>query len=300
MLTSLALATAFNLAVATPAALTAASSSAFIARSGASEDAAPPVSDTQSTVFTRDAASTKRQLDEIYCPTRDCKGGRDWLTMQPNAAAGWAVGSIALLCSGFLIRLRPSFTCAAMLDLAISLYLRAGLNYEHGNKRAMYIASLFFHYNCATIIFVNVMNGAFSLKAAFDESKVGRAVASSLWALLLNMALFAMVVAGVVVMFRKETLVEVNAGWRLIQAVLYIIVIMMGLSMLVLLKNSCGGSGGQTLVSLVVLLAVVLMGLWASFMLARTYVPLTNVARSSEVAWYLLGVMPLLLIGIIF
>ncbi|KAJ1743913.1 hypothetical protein LPJ58_006724, partial [Coemansia sp. RSA 1591] len=95
------------------------------------------------------------------------------------------------------------------------------------------------------------MNGAFSVKALVDKSKVGRAVASALWSLLLNMLLLAMVIAGVVIMFQGE---GVNSGWRLIQAVLYIMVIMMAVSILVLLKNSCSG-GAQATVSLALLFA---------------------------------------------
>ncbi|KAJ2391511.1 hypothetical protein H4S02_001288, partial [Coemansia sp. RSA 2611] len=83
-------------------------------------------------------------------------------------------------------------------------------------------------------------------------------------------------------------------------AVLYIMVIMMGLALVVSLRNSVSGSGTQTLASLVVMVAVVLIGLWSSFMLSRTYLPLSNVTRSSEVAWYMLGVAPLLIIGIVF
>ncbi|KAJ2152054.1 hypothetical protein J3F82_002934 [Coemansia sp. RSA 637] len=292
MFTGLALAVAFNLAV-----LNVAYAHPAVVSPGISGADTGELSPVHATVFTqRDATSTAEQLKEIYCPTRDCPTGRDWLTMRPNPAAGWAVGSIAFLAGGLLVRLRNSFTCYAMLDLGISLFLRAGLHYSHGNKRSIYIASLFFHYNCATVLFVNIMNGAFSVKALVDKSKVGRAVASALWSLLLNMLLLAMVIAGVVIMFQDE---GVNSGWRLIQAVLYIMVIMMAVSMLVLLKNSCSG-GAQATVSLALLFAVVLLTVWSCFMLSRTYVPLTNVTRTSEVAWYLLGVMPLVLIGIVF
>ncbi|KAJ2370123.1 hypothetical protein H4S02_000356 [Coemansia sp. RSA 2611] len=298
MLTSLALlaaTTAFNLAVAHPAALAAATVPVHESSHELAE--ALPAS----TVFTeRDSSDTQRQLREIYCPTRDCKGGRDWLAFQPSTAAGWAVGSVAFLAGGLIFRSSKSTTCAAMIDLGIALFLRAGLNYEHGNKRSIYIASLFFHYNAATVLFVGVMNGAFSLRAVFDETKVGRAVASTVFSVLVNAALFAMVVAGVVISFREETLTDVNVGWRLIQAVLYIMVIMMGLALVVSLRNSVSGSGTQTLASLVVMVAVVLIGLWSSFMLSRTYLPLSNVTRSSEVAWYMLGVAPLLIIGIVF
>ncbi|KAJ1719097.1 hypothetical protein LPJ61_006384 [Coemansia biformis] len=243
--------------------------------------------------------SKEQQEAEVYCPTRDCTGGRDWLVQKPSAAAGWAVGSVAFLASGILVRFRDSFTTFAMVELGISLFLRAGLNYG-GNKRSMYIASLYFNYSAATILFVSIFGGAFALKAIFDETKAGRALASSIVTILVNMALFAMVVAGVVIMYREETMLVKNVGWRIIQAVLYIMVILTGLSLLMLLKSAFGGSGAQTLASLALLVAAILIGLWSSFMLSRTYLPLSSVTRSSEVAFYLLNVAPLLIIGIIF
>ncbi|KAJ2710017.1 hypothetical protein H4R19_003959 [Coemansia spiralis] len=242
----------------------------------------------------------EQQLAAVYCPTRDCTGGRDWLVKEPSAAAGWAVGSVAFLAGGVLIGNSKKLTHSVMLELGISLFLRAGLNYEHGNKRAIYIASLFFNYLAATGLLVGVVSAAFSLKAYFDEEKVGRALVSSIFTMLVNMALFAMVVAGIVIMYRDETMVVKNVGWRLIQAVLYIMVILIAAALGVLLKSTCGGNSIQTVASLALLVAAVLMGVWSSFMLARTYLPLDSVARSSEVAFYLLNIAPLLIIGILF
>ncbi|PIA14806.1 hypothetical protein COEREDRAFT_88337 [Coemansia reversa NRRL 1564] len=243
---------------------------------------------------------TRKQLEEIYCPLKNCTGGRDWLTMRPNAAAGWALGSIAFLASGILVRLRPSFTCFAMSELGISLFLRAGLNYEHGNKRSIYIASLFFNYNSAIILYVNLLSAAFSIKAYFEVEKVGRAGAAMFVSFIINLCLLALIIASVVIMFRDETMVEINIGWRLVQAVLYIMVIGMTLSIVMLIRSVSGASTAQTLASLALLAATVLLALWSSFMLSRTYLPLNNMTRDSEVAYYLLNILPLLLIGIVF
>ncbi|KAJ2782110.1 hypothetical protein H4R18_002478 [Coemansia javaensis] len=246
------------------------------------------------------AAETAAQMREIYCPTRDCTGGRDWLVMKPSAAAGWAVGSVAFLASGILVQFRNSFTCLAMTELGISLFLRAGLNYKNGNKRSIYIASLFFNYHAAVLLFVGIVGGAFMVKLLYDQDKPGRSIASTVGTVLVNMALFSMVVAGVVIMFREETLVTKNVGWRLIQAVFYIMVILTAVSFGLLVWNIFTGDSTLTVASVALLVAAILIGLWSSFMLARTYLPLGNVTHSSEVAFYLLNVAPLLIIGIIF
>ncbi|KAJ2160195.1 hypothetical protein GGF46_002457 [Coemansia sp. RSA 552] len=250
----------------------------------------------------RQSSETQDQLKRIYCPRRNCQGGRYWLTMQPSAAAGWAVGSIAFLAGGVLIQFRSSFTCFAMTELGISLFLRAGLNYEKGNKTSIYIASIFFNLHAAVILFVNFMAGVFSLKAMFDEAKAVRAPLVTIFTLVLNAAMFSMLVAGVVIMFRDETMTEVNAGWRLLQAIYYIVVIVMGLAIPLLVKYLFDGGGGAGLIvaSAAALLAVLLLALWGSYMLSRTYLPLDNKVWTSEGMFYGLNIVPLLVIGIIF
>ncbi|KAJ2775703.1 hypothetical protein IWQ57_000273 [Coemansia nantahalensis] len=257
-----------------------------------------PVADTAEALVKR--STLEEQLAAVYCPTRDCTGGRDWLVKTPNAAAGWAVGSVAFLASGIILRFRDSFTTFAMCELGISLFLRAGLNYANGNKRAIYIASLFFNYNAATTLFVSIVASAFALNSYFNGAKAGRTLAASIFMTVTNIALFAMVVAGIVIMYRDETMVVKNVGWRLIQAVLFIMVILTVPALVMLVISTFATSPVYTFASLALLVAAVLMGVWSSFMLARTWLPLDSVARSNEIAFYLLNVAPLLFIGIIF
>ncbi|KAJ2627068.1 hypothetical protein H4R22_004560 [Coemansia sp. RSA 1290] len=149
-------------------------------------------------------------------------------------------------------------------------------------------------------MFASLVQASLSLKAEFDESASARPVFAWLITSILGLANFAMIIAGSVIMFKSKTLAGDDTGLHLIQAVLYIMVIAMGISMLLLLKGMFSGSGSRAIASFVILFAIVLVALWASFMLSRTYLPLSSVARSSEVAWYCLGVLPLGVIGIIF
>ncbi|KAJ2452877.1 hypothetical protein EV183_002614 [Coemansia sp. RSA 2336] len=303
MITSLVLAaaSAINIAAAHPAAL-AATTAPYVERDiEDSQHAGWDKLAADSTVFTtRNAKDSLSELADIYCPSKKCIKARDWLTMQPKAAAGWAIGSLAFLAGGLIFRLRDSFTCYPMIELGISLFLRAGLNYDHGNKRSIYVASLIFHYSCANTLFANLVQASLSLKAVFEDSASARPVFAWLVTSILGLTNFAMIIAGSVIMFQEKTLEGDTTGLHLIQAVLYIMIIVMGLSMLVLLKGMFSGSGSRAIASFVILSAIILVALWASFMLSRTYLPLTNVTRSSEVAWYCLGVLPLGIIGIIF
>ncbi|KAJ2796513.1 hypothetical protein H4R21_004681 [Coemansia helicoidea] len=255
-----------------------------------------PVVDTAEAPAKR--STLEEQLAAVYCPTRDCTGGRDWLVKTPNAAAGWAVGSVAFLASGNN-KYRPRIIGFAMLELGISLFLRAGLNYANGNKRAIYIASLFFNYNAATILFINTLASAIVLKLFTKSTNPDPSTASRIIMSITSLALFAMMLAGIVIMYRDETMVVKNVGWRLIQAVLFIMVILTVPALVMLVISTFAGSPVYTFASLAMLVAAVLMGVWSSFMLARTWLPLDSVARSSEVAFYLLNIAPLLLSGIL-
>ncbi|KAJ2522025.1 hypothetical protein H4217_001029 [Coemansia sp. RSA 1939] len=243
-------------------------------------------------------------IDNIYCPDKSCGNARDWLVYEPTQAALWALGGVMVFFGVFSITFGPtnkvvlfgkSDIRSAASFLAISMFLRAGLTHERGDKTAMYIASMIFNYFAGAALSNILIANSFLLWDGLGEPSSITMACS--WAMRFVMFCieFSLTVAGVYLMFHPHSESSARVGLRCIQAELGILLCIVVLTVCVFLfvfRKLEYISIGNVL-STVVTMCLAL--LWNAFMFARTFVDLDNVARDSQTMFFLLNYLPLML-----
>ncbi|KAJ2582941.1 hypothetical protein GGH95_001262 [Coemansia sp. RSA 1836] len=236
-----------------------------------------------------------------------CTRARDWLTHIPNAAAAWSVGGVALVLGGLLLMStigwrNPGFLdgVLAMLEVALSLMLRASIGYatSNGAATAMYRASMLFNYHAGIqlchLLTVMVLN----LSAHFDPRITAKQIFAKAVSRLLSVCLLGLTVAAVVVMFNGDPEHATSAGLHMLQAILFVVLIVaLGMAMAAAQVVAREGAVNYRKHVVSAVLPLLVLALWAVFMASRTLVSLDNVARSSEIMFYFLNYVPLLIIG---
>ncbi|KAJ2900254.1 hypothetical protein IWW38_000598 [Coemansia aciculifera] len=262
--------------------------------------------DTQIT-DSEDKVLSMRDMPTIFCLESNCTRARDWLIHVPNAPAAWTVGGVALVLSGLLLMStigwrNPGFLdgVLAMLEVALSLFLRASIGYatSSGAATAMYRASMFFNYHAGIQLCHLLTTMVFNLSAHFDPRITSKQTFAKGVSRLLSLCLLALTVAAVVVMFNGDPEHATSAGLHMIQAAVFIVLIV-SLAMAMAAAQIVSRDGAVNYRKHIVsaILPLLALALWAVFMASRTLVSLDNVARSSEIAFYFLNYAPLLMIG---
>ncbi|KAJ2001250.1 hypothetical protein GGI04_003814 [Coemansia thaxteri] len=247
----------------------------------------------------------KRDTESIYCTTGNCDKSRDWLTSVPNAAAAWAVGSIALIQSMLLLfvkmrRKSPGFFggVLAMLELTLSLYLRASVGYSSGRERAIYQASLFFNFLAGVELCHLLSVTVLGLGAHFDPRITVKQIFARTFSRLLSVCLVGLLVAAVVLMFDANP-VHTSAGSHMVQAVLFaVLLVSVLMAVFAAQVTAIDGSVFYRRHFVAVIVPLLLVGVWAGYMVSRTFLPVDSVARTSEALLYGLNYAPLLLAGL--
>ncbi|KAJ2370125.1 hypothetical protein H4S02_000354 [Coemansia sp. RSA 2611] len=256
--------------------------------------------------FTGKSDAVQETLNaSIYCIDKSCALQRDWLTYMPNQAAGWVLGSISLVTAiGILVLAMASrhamFLDAvlAMLELCISLYLRAAIGLGRGNLTAMYQASMFFEYHAGiSLCHVTAAMAAHLFvhfhPLALTTKKYGVAASR-----VLSICLAVLAIAGVVVMFDANA--GFGAGLALVQAMAFAVVaVCLAVLCAVVRVMSRSGAGYYKRHLLMAVVVVLLLAVWAAFTGSRTFVALDSPARSSEPMVLVLGHGALLLCGLV-
>ncbi|KAJ1782001.1 hypothetical protein LPJ59_006920 [Coemansia sp. RSA 2399] len=243
-------------------------------------------------------------IDNIYCPDLLCGRERDWLVFEPTQAALWALGGVMLFFGVFSVTFGLSNKIvffgkadirSAMTFLAISMFLRAGLTHETGNKTAMYIASMIFNYFSGVALSNILIANSFLLWNRLDEPS-GLASGCSMFARFVMFCVeFSLTVAGVYLMFHPRNDGSAWLGLRCLQAELGIL---LGLVVIIAFAFlGCVGfvdhiSPGNAISTV---MTIILALLWNGFMFARTFVDLDNKARDSETMFFMLNYFPLML-----
>ncbi|PIA14804.1 hypothetical protein COEREDRAFT_103252 [Coemansia reversa NRRL 1564] len=246
--------------------------------------------------------------ETVFCGDNSCGQSQDWLTHKPNVAAGWITGSISLVW-GLALAVGMggwhSWVFAdgvlAMIELCISQYLRAAVGMSLGNTKTLYKVSIFFNYHAGielahvltvlTIQLVEHFNPL--LKQRWWQRHL--VLASRL----VNVGLMAIVLAGVVVMFDAESN---GPGLRLLQGVSFAVVLLC-VGLCIAAAALTMGKIGAALYKrhyAVLFISLGLLGVWAAYCGSRGFVALDSPARNSQVAFYLLSYVPLMLIVAVF
>ncbi|KAJ2295053.1 hypothetical protein IWW55_005576 [Coemansia sp. RSA 2706] len=263
----------------------------------------------QPTSFTGDSsadAAHQTQISAIYCPDRSCSSYRDWLTQPPNGAANWVLGTVCLLIAlvtyriqagkgrGFRMCLPPSGAAAALLF--ISLFLRAALSLDSGNKQSIYVASLVFNYLAGVAACSTLHVNALAMVTLFQPPTTVERVVSAAVRNVLFWCPTVLFIVGVVFSSGLKPSYSEAAGMHCIQAALvFIICAVLGVLALVCwrLKAVTQAVPRSSIVSAAVFF--VFLPLWAAYMLARSFMSLDAAARSSQVVYGLLNHAALIL-----
>ncbi|KAJ1719291.1 hypothetical protein LPJ61_006336, partial [Coemansia biformis] len=244
------------------------------------------------------------EFHDILCNSFKCSNHRDWLTKLPNAAANWTLGTISLLVGLLLVKAnctKRSYRCfmpttsVAMFMLFISLALRASLGLSTGNKRSIYVASIFFNYLAAFLLGLLMIGAARPAITRFQPRTSGETWVGVVITHLIFWASVVLVIVGLVFSFKLKSGYSDAAGAHCIQAALVLLLASTAISALIaLVRIKCVV---QTLTKNAVWAGVLwapLILLWGSFMLARTFVHVNSVARTSEILFGLLNYAPLI------
>ncbi|KAJ1950366.1 hypothetical protein EC988_004416 [Linderina pennispora] len=243
----------------------------------------------------------------ILCPSRNCTPDREWLTFIPSVVAGWVIGAIALLLGLGLLAL--TFMCGllefffgflAMVLVAICLFLRAALKHTSMDRFAMYKVSIWFNYFAAALLALLVVHLIFRLIVHLDNTLCGTIRSVVMFFYVCALALFALLVAAVVLMFDLHSFDKLSHGIHCLQAFVIIVLI---LSVILLATTGWATTldvnGHHMTHILIVGLSAFFLVLWGCFMTARAFLGLNSAARHSEVLWYIFNIVPLLLIAIV-
>ncbi|KAJ2706643.1 hypothetical protein FB645_001393 [Coemansia sp. IMI 203386] len=248
-----------------------------------------------------------RQTGSV-CTTGDCSGTGDWFTKAPNTAAAWATGAVSLaLGLWFLV---PTFKwqnrgfvrgSLAMLVLSVSVFLRATVEKSEGNTQMRAVQA-----SVAMDYFTGILLGNLCLVIVLKLSSHWTPVAGKTRLSLVTIPyvtaciLVGVVIAAVAKMFTDTQNMASGpmngVSARLLQVALSLVLAQCVVAYLMVF-SLMRRDGAKYLLRqlLTVVCCVSLVALWASFMLARTFVVLSNPARSSEVMFYLLSFLPLFL-----
>ncbi|KAJ2654787.1 hypothetical protein IWW48_005901 [Coemansia sp. RSA 1200] len=243
----------------------------------------------------------------FLCPSRDCSPWREWLTYIPNVAAGWILGAVALLLA--LALLFMAFKCGgleyifgflAMAILCVCLFLRAALKHASGDKFSMYKASVWLDYFAPVLLALLVAQLIFRLVVHLDNTLCNAARMLVAFMYVAAAALFAVLTAGVVLMFDKHSVSKMHTGIQCIQAFTIILLLLSVVLLLAAVWAASNDHRGHHMGHVVIIGAcAVLLLLWSCFMTARAFLDLHSAARHSEALWYVFNIVPLLLLAIV-
>ncbi|KAI9502654.1 hypothetical protein GGI25_003509 [Coemansia spiralis] len=243
----------------------------------------------------------------FLCPSRDCSPWREWLTYIPNVGAGWAIGAIALLLG--LLLLFMAFKCGgleyifgflAMAILCICLFLRGALKSSSGDKFAMYKASVWLDYFAPVLLALLIAQLIFRLVIHLDNTLCNTVRALVGFVYVVAIALFAVLTAGVVMMFDKHSVARMQSGIQCIQAFTIIVLVVAVILLIAALWASTNDHRGHHMGHVIIIvLCTLFLIVWGSFMTARAFLDLHSAARHSEALWYIFNIVPLLLIAIV-
>ncbi|KAJ2452876.1 hypothetical protein EV183_002613 [Coemansia sp. RSA 2336] len=260
-------------------------------------------------------ADTKHadEIAEIYCPDLDCSSYRDWLTGPPKAASSWVLGAIALVVGLISFRFKNkhegnkrsySYSLppagAAMFLLSISLFLRASLSLSTGNKLSIYVASIAFNYFTGLTLCSATHVAILPLKTLFQPPTTAeKSVCKSVRGIFYWCPLVLFIV-GLVYSFNLNNTTSAASGMHCIQAALVMIIcIILAVNAYTAWRFKAVARNVPKKAVFSAVVFTLLLLLWATFMLARSFVSLDNVTRTSDALYGLLNYGVFIVCGVV-
>ncbi|KAJ2452875.1 hypothetical protein EV183_002612 [Coemansia sp. RSA 2336] len=268
--------------------------------------------ETMSSTFTDKEAGSPDALDmatsnpfarsAVFCLDKACTTARDWLVYVPSQAVGWALGSVSLVLGvGVLVAIMMYRNLAffdavlAMLELCVSLYLRAAIGRSEAAHARMYKASMALQYLAGIQLYHLLAAMAVRLYVHFHPLALNRQKHTIAFSRILSICLAVLAIVGSVVMFDDKS---GQAGIRLVEAVAFVLA---GLALVLLCVvarvMALDGATHYRRHFAILVVAILLLAVWAAFVGSRTFVALDSPARSSEAMFAVLGYGTLLVIG---
>ncbi|KAJ2677518.1 hypothetical protein GGI25_003153 [Coemansia spiralis] len=183
--------------------------------------------------------------------------------------------------------------------LGLSMMLRAALTLPGGSRVGLYSASLFFNYYSGMCAYSGLVFGALSITKRRDPLSKRKTRMLFTSRILLSFVPSILLIIGVAFMFHPPAHNYV-AGTRCIQTVLAIVIFVTLASAAVFIKRFSRirlAVDKHNITSTIVYF--VLLELWAVFMFSRTLVSLHSPARTSQVMFFLLNYLPLMIICLV-
>ncbi|KAJ1741441.1 hypothetical protein LPJ68_002833 [Coemansia sp. RSA 1086] len=253
------------------------------------------------------------EIAEVYCPSLDCSSYRDWLTAPPKAASSWVLGAIALVIGLISFRFKYktdgntksySFSLppagAAMFLLCISLFLRASLNLSTGNKLSIYVASIAFNYFTGLTLCSATHVAILPLKTLFQPPTTAEKAVNGSVRSILYMCPLVLFIVGLVYSFNLNDTASAASGMHCIQAALVMVIcVILAVNAYTAwrFKAVARSVPKKAVLSAVVFTLLLLM--WATFMLARSFVSLDNVTRTSDALYGMLNYGVFIVCGVV-
>ncbi|KAJ2648694.1 hypothetical protein IWW40_003758 [Coemansia sp. RSA 1250] len=268
--------------------------------------------ETMSSTFTEKEADNQDALDTatknpfaksaVFCLNKNCTIARDWLVYVPNQVVGWVLGSVSLVLGvGVLVAIMMYRNLAffdavlAMLELCISLYLRAAIGRSEAHHDQIYKASMAFQYLAGIQLYHLLAAMAIRLYVHFHPLALNRQKYAIAFSRILSICLAVLVIVGSVIMFDDKS---GQAGIRLVEAVAFLLVgLALALLCVVARVMALGGATHYKRHFIILVVSILLLAVWAAFVGSRTFVALDSPARSNEAMFAVLGYGTLLIIG---
>ncbi|KAJ2655348.1 hypothetical protein IWW48_005579 [Coemansia sp. RSA 1200] len=250
-------------------------------------------------------------VDGIHCIGANCPKECDWLGYIPTAPALWTLGGVAIAAALFIPfksrRLVP-LACElikdrlAALSLGLGMVLRASLALDDVNKISAYSACQFFNYFGSLCVFYTLFCNARNIKTKFGRLENGKLRYATLFiGGFFALLMLVLLILGVSFMFHRPGKHDsVVAGMRCIQtmlAMMLVFTLAMAAAFLLRLKQHLKPRMTKPIIASTALVFALLL-LWTSFMFARTFVGLDSVARKSEVMFFMLNILPQILLSL--
>ncbi|KAJ1664223.1 hypothetical protein EV178_004269 [Coemansia sp. RSA 1646] len=243
------------------------------------------------------------QLRAVYCLDQDCPKETDWLLFQPTAIPLWVIGAMMLtlaLVATIKYRKGESFKLLFIgskltgIALGIAMMLRASVAQLNNSLVALYAASMFFNYHAGLLAYFKLWNGAMQIVTLFQPPTSAEKRLSYALRFIFRFSPFVLTVLGVALMFHPPSRAHAS-GMHCIQvalAMVFITSLAIILAFVVRLPAMRGHMDRRNIVS--TFISLLLVEMWTLFMFVRSFVGLNNVARTSEIIFWLLNYLPII------
>ncbi|KAJ2655349.1 hypothetical protein IWW48_005580 [Coemansia sp. RSA 1200] len=243
-------------------------------------------------------------LRTVYCLEQKCPKEVDWLLFQPTAIPLWVIGGM-MLTLGLVATIRYrrkkyfrfTFTYARITSIALGLamMLRASVTLMSGNLVALYAASIYFNYVAGIFAYYSLCKGVIQIITLFQPPTSSEKRLMYFLHFVIRFSPQFLLIFGVAFMFHPVPKDSVTAGIQCIRTTLAIVIaVTLGIALSFAYQLSAMRKHMDKQVIASTFVTAFLVEMWALFMFARSFVGISSVARTSEVVFWMLDYLPII------